>query len=195
MNLASIYRGCRGGVAGWVLGVVVAVATSCGGISVSTPTNMPIGQTITAEHLWEKFDASLPPGVWVAPLESSDYEVISARWMRQSFLPALRAQMIELWHRGLPKDNYAANCSGFAAVGKLMLTISAMVAHAHTPAVAIVIVKQDQPFGGLDATREDHCVAFVLTDEGPWIIEVQSAEYIDIADYPNREKIKLLSVH
>jgi hypothetical protein len=58
-----------------------------------------------------------------------------------------------------------------------------------------VIVRQEKAFGGLSATMEDHCVAFVLTDEGPWIIEVQSGAYTNIGDYPNRGTIKLVSVH
>ena len=58
-----------------------------------------------------------------------------------------------------------------------------------------MIVFQGRPFGGLAATAEKHSVAFVLTDEGPWIIEVQSGEYTPLADYPNRETIRLVSVH
>jgi hypothetical protein len=70
-----------------------------------------------------------------------------------------------------------------------------MDAGARAPATATVIVRQEKPFGGLYATKEDHCVAFVLTDEGPWIIEVQSGVYTKIGDYPNRGTIKLVSVH
>ena len=165
------------------------------GMSVYTPGGMPTGTTVTAEQLWEQFNHALPPNVWVSPLENRRYEVISARWMRRDFLPALKQQMKELWGKNIPQEDSAGNCNGFALVARLMLTLSAMEAHACAPATATVIVHQDKPFGGLTATKEDHCVAFVLTDEGPWIIEVQSGEYIRITDYPNRGTIKLVSVH
>jgi hypothetical protein len=35
----------------------------------------------------------------------------------------------------------------------------------------------------------------VLTDEGPWVLEVQSGEFTALRDYPNRTTIKLVSVH
>ena len=173
----------------------LAVATSWADLRVTAPSGMPIGTTVTAEQLWKEFDRTLPPDVWVSPLENSHYEVISAKWMRREFLPALKQEMKTLWARNIPEEDSAGNCNGFALVCRLMLNLSAMEAHARAPAAATVIVKQAKPFGGLSATMEDHCVAFVLTDEGPWIIEVQSGDYTKIADYPNRSTIKLVSVH
>lgn len=172
-----------------------AAATGWASLEVSAPSNMPTGKTVTAAQLWEEFDHALPPNVWVSPLESSRYEVISAKWMRRDFLPALKEQMHLLWRKKIPEEDHAGNCNGFALVARLMLSLSAMEVHARAPAAATVIVHQDQPFGGLAATQEDHCVAFVLTDEGPWIIEVQSGAYVKIGDYPNRATIKMVSVH
>jgi hypothetical protein len=172
-----------------------ATATSWADLRVTAPTGMPVGTTVTAEQLWQEFDRTLPKDVWVSPLENSHYEVISAKWMRREFLPALKLEMKTLWARNIPEEDSAGNCNGFALVCRLMLSLSAMEAHARAPAVATVIVKQTKPFGGLSATMEDHCVAFVLTDEGPWIIEVQSGAYTKISDYPNRSTIKLVSVH
>jgi len=169
----------------------VATAT----VRLAIPTGMPTGKTVTATQLWEEFDRALPPGVWVSPLENTEYEVISAQWMRRSFLPALQGKMKDLWGRGIPSRDSASNCSGFALVCRLMLGLSAMEARARAPATATVIVLQNLPFGGLDATLENHCVAFVLTDEGPWIIEVQSGEYVALRDYPNLATVKLVSVH
>ena len=173
----------------------LAALTSWAGLDVYTPTGMPTGRTVTAEQLWQEFDHTLPANVWVSPLENRRYEVISARWMRRDFLPALKQQMQVLWDKNIPQEDSAGNCNGFALVCRLMLTLSAMEAHACAPATATVIVYQARPFGGLSATNEDHCVAFVLTDEGPWIIEVQSGAYVKISDYPNRGTIKLVSVH
>ncbi len=181
----------------WLAAVLLGFAALAAraGLRVEAPDNMPTGTTVTAQQLWQEFDRALPPDVWVSPLESSRYEVISAKWMRRDFLPALKEQMKVLWREKIPEENTAGNCNGFALVARLMLSLSAMEAHARAPAAATVIVRQEKPFGGLDATQEDHCVAFVLTDEGPWIIEVQSGAYIKIADYPNRSTIKLVSVH
>jgi hypothetical protein len=173
----------------------LAVVTARADLDVTAPTGMPIGKTVTADQLWQEFDRTLPPGVWVSPLENTTYAVISAKWMRRTFLPALKWQMKVLWDRRIPEENSAGNCSGFALVCRLMLALSAMDAHARAPATATMIVRQEKPFGGLGATMEDHCVAFVLTDEGPWIVEVQSGAYTKINDYPNRATIKLVSVH
>lgn len=179
------------------LAAILGLSTALSGasLSVSAPSGMPTGKTVTAEQLWQEFNQTLPPDVWVSPLESLRYEVISARWMRREFLPALKREMKNLWARRIPEENSAGNCNGFALVARLMLSLSAMEVHAHAPAAASVIVYQGKPFGGMSATREDHCVAFVLTDEGPWIIEVQSGEYTRIDAYPNRATIKLVSVH
>jgi len=182
-------------LAGFAALLCFAALSARAGIDVYTPTGMPTGKTVTAEQLWEEFNHTLPPNVWVSPLENRRYEVISARWMRRDFLPALRQQMKQLWDKRIPEEDSAGNCNGFALVCRLMLSLSAMEAHACAPATATVIVYQAKPFGGLSATKEDHCVAFVLTDEGPWIIEVQSGEYTKIGDYPNRGTIKLVSVH
>ena len=180
-----------------VLAAVLALAAgrSVADLYLSTPDDMPTGKTVTAEQLWKEFDSCLPAGVWVSPLENAEYEVISAKWMRSSFLPALRREMREFWAEKIPEDGSAGNCNGFALVCRLMLGLSAMASHASAPATATVIVRQEKPFGGLSATKEDHCVAFVLTDEGPWIIEVQSAQYTKLGDYPNRGTIKMVSVH
>jgi hypothetical protein len=175
--------------------LIAGTAMRCVGLEVNAPGGMPTGNTITAEQLWEKFDQTLPADIWVSPLESKKYEVISAQWMRRAFLPELKREMKELWTRRIPEEDTAGNCNGFALICRLMLSLSAMESHAHAPAAATVIVKQEKSFGGLPATREDHCVAFVLTDEGPWIIEVQSGTYTKLQDYPNRATITMVSVH
>jgi hypothetical protein len=175
--------------------MMLGASTTRADLDVYGPAGMPTGKTVTAELLWQEFDHALPPDVWVSPLENSRYEVISAKWMRREFLPSLKQQMKNLWKEGIPQDNAAGNCNGFALVCRLMLSLSAMEAHACAPAAATVIVRQEKAFGGLSATMEDHCVAFVLTDEGPWIIEVQSGAYTKIGDYPNRATIKFVSVH
>ena len=176
-----------------VAGLIAASARAS--LAVSAPDGMPTGHTVTAAQLWRQLDGALPPGVWVSPLESERYEVISARWLRGTFLPALKRQMEAMRREDIPEEDFAANCSGFALVCRLMLNLSAMSAHARAPATATVIVHQDHPFGGLGATGENHCVAFALTDEGPWIIEAQSGACTPLADYPNRTSIKLVSVH
>ncbi|MEJ1970969.1 MAG: hypothetical protein WDM96_00110 [Lacunisphaera sp.] len=76
-----------------------------------------------------------------------------------------------------------------------MLNLSAMEARARAPATATIVVYQEKAFGGLSATKENHCVAFVLTDEGPWIIEAQSGAHVAVRDYPNLSTVKLVSVH
>ena len=173
----------------------LAVVSTSAALDVYAPPGMPTGKTVTAEQLWQEFDRTLPPNVWVSPLQNATYEVVSAKWMRQTFLPALKRQMKELWARRIPEENSAGNCNGFALICRLMLSLSAMDAHARAPATATVIVSQERPFGGLSATMENHSVAYVLTDEGPWIVEAQSGEFTKIADYPNLKTIKLVSVH
>lgn len=180
----------------WFVGLCLGLAVAArADLAVEAPRGFPTGRTVTAEELWQQFDRSLPAGVWVSPLENERYEVISAQWLRRTFLPALKRQMQRLWADGVPEENRAANCSGFALVCRLMLNLSAMSVHAHSPATATVIVRQEKAFGGLGATGENHCVSFVLTDEGPWIIEVQSGEFTPLAQYPNLPHVKHVSVH
>jgi len=181
---------------GLLVGLAAAtVASARADLMIRAPDDLPISASVTAEQLWQVFDHALPAGVWISPLEAPAYQIVPARWMRRTFLPALKEQMHGFWAQNLPMEDSAANCSGFALICRLMLNLSAMHARAHAPAVASVIVKQDHPFGGLSATRENHCVIFVLTDEGPWILEAQSGIYIAALQYPNRATIRLVSVH
>lgn len=164
-------------------------------LQLTAPGGLPHGKTVSAQKLWEEFDRSLPPGVWISPLQNEEYLIISAQWLRRSFLPALNRQMDQFARQKIGAENSAANCNGFALLARLMLNLSAMATNAPAPATATMIVHQAAPFGGLSATQENHSVAFVLTDEGPWIIEVQSGEHVKLADYPNRSTIKMVSVH
>jgi hypothetical protein len=178
--------------------VVVMLATALvarADLRLAAPDDLSGGPTITAEQLWQELDRALPPGVWVSPLQNHEYRVIPAAWMRRSFLPALNRQMGQFAKQRIGADNSAANCNGFALICRLMLGLSAMAANSPAPATATLIVHQAAPFGGLEATRENHSVALVLTDEGPWVIEVQSGEHVKLADYPNRSTIKMVSVH
>jgi hypothetical protein len=179
------------------LAVVLAVTAVAAQASVHVwaPGSMPTGKTVAAEQLWEVFDHALPPDVWVSPLESSEYEVISAKWLRREFLPAVKEQMKMFRGKGFSEEHTAGTCNGFALVCRLMLSLSAMEAHARPPAAATVIVQQEKAFGGLDASKEGHTVIFVLTDEGPWIVEAQSGAHTTISDYPNLGTVKLVSVH
>jgi len=180
---------------GLAVALALAALTARADLRISAPAGMPVGKTISAEQFWQEFDHTLPAGVWVSPLENREYEIVSAHWMRRSFLPALAEQMKVLWAKGIPQEDSAGNCSGFALVFRLMLGLSAMESHARAPATATVVVYQGKPFGGLSATQENHCVALVLTDEGPWIVEAQSGAHIAISEYPNLSTIKLVSVH
>jgi hypothetical protein len=186
-------RGSR--AAACLLGIALALAPARADLAIIAPSGMPIGKTISAQDLWHEFERTLPNGVWVSPLENANYQVISARWMRRCFLPSLKEQMKAIREQRLPEENSAGNCNGLALVCRLMLGLSAMESHARAPATATVIVRQESPFGGLSATLENHCVAFVLTDEGPWIVEAQSGVYTKLGDYPNLKSIMLVSVH
>jgi hypothetical protein len=179
----------------WLALLVLVAATARAELRLSAPSDLPPGKTVTATQLWQEFDRALPPGVWVSPLQNENYQIIPATWLRRSFLPALKREMASLRRQDLAADNSAGNCNGFALVCRLMLGLSAMAARAPAPATATVIVHQAAAFGGLPATRENHSVAFVLTDEGPWIIEAQTGQHVRLADYPNRAAIKLVSVH
>jgi hypothetical protein len=182
-------------LAGLAALAALALAAARADLAINAPSGMPIGKVVTAQELWREFNRTMPAGAWVSPLENLEYQVISARWLRRCFLPALKDQMKAIREQKLPEEDSAANCNGLALVCRLMLGLSAMESHARAPATATVIVKQENPFGGLSATMENHCVAFVLTDEGPWIIEAQSGAYAKIRDYPNLSSIKLVSVH
>jgi hypothetical protein len=177
------------------MGVLLALLPARAQLAIHIPGGMPQGPKVTANQLWEEFNRSLPSGVWISPLEASEYQVVPAKWMRRVFLPALKDEMARMWAAGVPQEDSAGDCSGFALVCRLMLQIAAMDSHARAPAAATVIVKQERPFGGLSATRENHCVAFVLTDEGPWIVEAQSGAYTALSAYPNRSTVLLVSVH
>jgi len=58
--------------------------------------------------------------------------------------------------------------------------------------VAVVVVKQVHEFGGIPGTGGLHMVNLVFTNQGWFIFEPQTGDFILLEDYPNQEFVQYM---
>lgn len=81
------------------------------------------------------------------------------------------------------------DCDNFAMLYKSLMSVAGYKSSSeHEPAVALLVLKQKQPFGGIPSGGL-HMLCLVFTSNGWYIIEPQTGEYILLEDYPNQESI------
>ena len=60
------------------------------------------------------------------------------------------------------------------------------------PSVAVVVARQKHEFGGIPASNGLHMLNLIMTNNGWFILEPQSNEFILLEEYPNQEFIEYL---
>ena len=86
------------------------------------------------------------------------------------------------------------DCDNFALFYKSLFSISRYKAgKAKEPAVALVIVEQKFPFGGIPS-GDLHMLNLIFTNNGWYIFEPQTGESIILEDYVNQEFIKFIII-
>ena len=81
------------------------------------------------------------------------------------------------------------DCDNFAMLYKSLMSVAGYKSSSeHEPAVALLVLKQKKPFGGI-LSGGLHMLCLVFTSNGWYIIEPQTGEYILLEDYPNQESI------
>ena len=86
------------------------------------------------------------------------------------------------------------DCDNFAMLYKSMMSVSAYKANSdNEPCVALLVVRQVNKFGGVP-TGGLHMVNLVMTNQGWFVIEPQTGEFISLEKYPNQQYVQLLII-
>jgi hypothetical protein len=86
------------------------------------------------------------------------------------------------------------DCDNFAMLYKSLMSVASYKSGAdHEPAVALVIVEQRHPFGGVPAGTL-HMLNLVFTSKAWYIFEPQTGEYIELENYPNQKYIRTIII-
>tara|TARA_B110000305_G_scaffold223563_1_gene268219 strand:- start:262 stop:831 length:570 start_codon:yes stop_codon:yes gene_type:complete len=84
------------------------------------------------------------------------------------------------------------DCDNFAMLYKSLMSVSSYKSQSSAePAVALVVVEQKNPFGGVPQGYL-HMVNLVFTNKGWYIFEPQTGKFVLIEDYPNQEYLKYI---
>lgn len=85
------------------------------------------------------------------------------------------------------------DCDNFAMLYKSLMGISGYKgSNKSEPSVAVVVVRQVNEYAGIPASNGLHMVNLVMTNNGWFIFEPQSGEFILLEKYPNQEFIQYL---
>ena len=86
------------------------------------------------------------------------------------------------------------DCDNFAMLYKSFMGVANYKSNLNQePAVALVIVEQKHPFGGVP-TGSLHMLNLVFASNGWYIFEPQTGEYIELHKYPNQEYIRIIII-
>lgn len=100
------------------------------------------------------------------------------------------------YQNGIMAINQKENldCDNFAMLYKSLMSVASYKSGVeHEPAVALVIVEQRHPFGGVPAGAL-HMLNLVFTSRAWYIFEPQTGEYIELEKYPNQKYIKTIII-
>mgnify|MGYP001589239163 CR=1 len=91
-------------------------------------------------------------------------------------------------------QNETLDCDNFAMFYKSLMSVSSYKSNLELePAVALVIVEQRHPFGGIPAGAL-HMLNLIFTSRAWYIFEPQTGEYIELEKYPNQKYIRTIII-
>lgn len=94
---------------------------------------------------------------------------------------------------GVESNHQALDCDNFAMLYKSLMGVSAYKSGDELEiGVAVVVVKQVNEFGGIPGTGGLHMVNLVFTNQGWFIFEPQTGDFILLEDYPNQEFVQYM---
>jgi hypothetical protein len=81
------------------------------------------------------------------------------------------------------------DCDNFAMMYKSLMSISSYKSESkNEPAVALISVRQVNPFGGIPS-GELHMLNLIFTNNGWYVFEPQTGDLVKFEEYPNQEYI------
>ena len=123
----------------------------------------------------------------------SKYKEVDYYWFRK-FNNWFRTLLFENGIMSLGDGTENLDCDNFAMLYKSMMSVSAYKANSdNEPCVALLVVRQVNKFGGVP-TGGLHMVNLVMTNQGWFVIEPQTGEFISLEKYPNQQYVQLLII-
>lgn len=90
-------------------------------------------------------------------------------------------------------QNEALDCDNFAMLYKSLFAVAGYASQQEKEfAVAAVVVKQMNEFGGIPAGQGLHMVNLILTNKDWYIFEPQTGALVELHKYPNQKYIRYL---
>jgi len=122
------------------------------------------------------------------------YKQVDYYWFRK-FNNWFRDLLFENGIMSLGDGTENLDCDNFAMLYKSMMSVSAYKSkEPHEPCVALIVVRQVNEFGGIPGTGGLHMVNLVMTNQGWYIVEPQTGEFVLLEKYPNQQHLQLLLI-
>ena len=123
----------------------------------------------------------------------SKYKEVDYYWFRK-FNSWFKTLLFENGIMSLGDGTENLDCDNFAMLYKSLMSVSAYKAKSdNEPCVALLVVRQHNEFGGVPIGGL-HMVNLVMTNQGWYVIEPQTGEFIRLEDYPNQQFVQLLII-
>lgn len=123
----------------------------------------------------------------------SKYKEVDYYWFRK-FNNWFKTLLFENGIMSLGDGTENLDCDNFAMLYKSMMSVSAYKAKSdNEPCVALLVVRQVNEFGGVPSGGL-HMVNLVMTNQGWYVFEPQTGEFIKLEKYPNQQYVQLLII-
>jgi hypothetical protein len=160
------------------------------GSSLDLLTRKDVGYLFSKQRAFNSVPTKVPVDIGVILLDSH-YRQIDYYWFLK----------FNNWFQDLKFENGImaidqkenSDCDNFALMYKSMVGVSAYKSGKKSePAVAAVVVRQKEEFGGIPGSNALHMVNLIFTNNGFFIFEPQTGKKILLENYPNQEYIQYL---
>lgn len=124
-------------------------------------------------------------------LLDSRFKPVDYYWFRK-FNNWFRELLFENGIMSLGGANESHDCDNFAMLYKSMMSVAGFKSNSKIePASGLITVQQVNEFGGIPGTGGLHMLILVMTNQGWYVVEPQTGDFILLEDYPNQQHIKM----
>ena len=121
------------------------------------------------------------------------YREVDYTWFRK-FNNWFKDMLYKNNMQALGGNGETADCDNYAMLYKSLMSAAAYKAGEKTePAVLLMLVNQQQPFGGIPAGGSHLCI-MVMTSRGWFVVEPQTGQFDEMRNYPNQSTVRLLMI-
>ena len=132
----------------------------------------------------------IPVNVGIYLLDTK-FKPVDYYWFRK-FNNWFRSLLFENGIMSLGSGGESHDCDNFAMLYKSMTSVASFKSTSKIePACGLITVRQINEFGGVPGTGRLHMLILMMTNQGWFVVEPQTGEFILLEDYPNQQHIKM----